>query len=202
MPQAADVIRLMAGTTGLEPATSAVTGQRSDQLSYVPRCLFRQLGYMSHRIKRFAAFALFALFYHFAAVDSILGFYRHQTDTKMDTKTATATTESSLPDQAEFGVQFALSQSKSFVPCSTPRCSRRALAGDSPSPGTATLPRGADFRTGRTDSRPFFIFLSSFASEFSKIGLTAGSSGLKDLAFPANGSSAFDCDRWPARSSR
>jgi hypothetical protein len=27
----------MAGTTGLEPATSAVTGQRSDQLSYVPK---------------------------------------------------------------------------------------------------------------------------------------------------------------------
>ena len=28
----------MAGTTGLEPATSAVTGQRSNQLSYVPTC--------------------------------------------------------------------------------------------------------------------------------------------------------------------
>ena len=28
----------MAGTTGLEPATSAVTGQRSNQLNYVPSC--------------------------------------------------------------------------------------------------------------------------------------------------------------------
>jgi hypothetical protein len=66
----------MAGTTGLEPATSAVTGQRSNQLSYVPTSLFRH----------FAAFAIFALFYQFAAVDSILGFYRHQTDTKKTPK--------------------------------------------------------------------------------------------------------------------
>ena len=28
----------MAGTTGLEPATSAVTGQHSNQLNYVPFC--------------------------------------------------------------------------------------------------------------------------------------------------------------------
>ena len=34
----------MAGTTGLEPATSAVTGQRSDQLSYVPKQLRRSAG--------------------------------------------------------------------------------------------------------------------------------------------------------------
>jgi hypothetical protein len=29
----------MAGTTGLEPAASAVTGQRSNQLNYVPKPL-------------------------------------------------------------------------------------------------------------------------------------------------------------------
>jgi hypothetical protein len=28
--------KLLAGTTGLEPATSAVTGQHSNQLNYVP----------------------------------------------------------------------------------------------------------------------------------------------------------------------
>ena len=28
----------MAGTTGLEPATSDVTGRRSNQLNYVPLC--------------------------------------------------------------------------------------------------------------------------------------------------------------------
>ena len=32
----ATLFECMAGTTGLEPATSAVTGQRSNRLSYVP----------------------------------------------------------------------------------------------------------------------------------------------------------------------
>ncbi len=32
----------MAGTTGLEPATSDVTGRRSNQLSYVPACVSGQ----------------------------------------------------------------------------------------------------------------------------------------------------------------
>jgi hypothetical protein len=31
-----EVLEGMAGTTGLEPAASAVTGQRSNQLNYVP----------------------------------------------------------------------------------------------------------------------------------------------------------------------
>ena len=34
----------MAGTTGLEPATSAVTGQRSNQLNYVPRDCAKLVG--------------------------------------------------------------------------------------------------------------------------------------------------------------
>ena len=36
-------LRDMAGTTGLEPAASAVTGQRSNQLNYVPNLLFLPL---------------------------------------------------------------------------------------------------------------------------------------------------------------
>ena len=32
----------MAGTTGLEPAASAVTGQRSNQLNYVPSLLIQR----------------------------------------------------------------------------------------------------------------------------------------------------------------
>jgi hypothetical protein len=36
----------MAGTTGLEPAASAVTGQRSNQLNYVPT---RQINDMHNR---------------------------------------------------------------------------------------------------------------------------------------------------------
>ena len=38
----------MAGTTGLEPATSAVTGQRSNQLSYVPQVSTHSLLYHAH----------------------------------------------------------------------------------------------------------------------------------------------------------
>ncbi len=45
----------MAGTTGLEPATSAVTGQRSNQLNYVPLDFLRQ----SRKVLPFAGCWLF-----------------------------------------------------------------------------------------------------------------------------------------------
>jgi hypothetical protein len=40
------LLEWMAGTTGLEPAASAVTGQRSNQLNYVPT---RQINKMRNR---------------------------------------------------------------------------------------------------------------------------------------------------------
>ncbi len=47
----------MAGTTGLEPAASAVTGQRSNQLNYVPT---RQINDMRNRQSLYGS-AQFAL---------------------------------------------------------------------------------------------------------------------------------------------
>jgi hypothetical protein len=39
-----NLLKRMAGTTGLEPAASAVTGQRSNQLNYVPTRFARVSG--------------------------------------------------------------------------------------------------------------------------------------------------------------
>ncbi len=41
----------MAGTTGLEPATSGVTGQRSNQLNYVPGLGLDKAGFRPGRMK-------------------------------------------------------------------------------------------------------------------------------------------------------
>ena len=50
------LLKRMAGTTGLEPAASAVTGQRSNQLNYVPT---RQINELRNRhcLCGFARFA-------------------------------------------------------------------------------------------------------------------------------------------------
>ena len=58
----------MAGTTGLEPATSAVTGQRSNQLSYVP-FLFSYTYRKSNILLSFLAVYSFACFSHFHRVE-------------------------------------------------------------------------------------------------------------------------------------
>ena len=55
----------MAGTTGLEPAASAVTGQRSNQLNYVPT---RQINEMRNR-QCLCGFARIAYIAQFAAAD-------------------------------------------------------------------------------------------------------------------------------------
>ncbi len=62
----------MAGTTGLEPATSAVTGQRSNQLSYVPKIVFNNLD-LCHIESSVSQLSRVSLFYRVAAVDPILG---------------------------------------------------------------------------------------------------------------------------------
>ncbi len=48
----------MAGTTGLEPAASAVTGQRSNQLNYVPYLI----SYLYRKSARLVAFLRFKRF--------------------------------------------------------------------------------------------------------------------------------------------
>jgi hypothetical protein len=82
----------MAGTTGLEPATSAVTGQRSNQLSYVPRLFFNNL-VIRHIESSGSQLSLFSI------IALLWTQFRASVDTKVDTKTTTATTRSSLPEE-------------------------------------------------------------------------------------------------------
>jgi hypothetical protein len=72
----------MAGTTGLEPATSAVTGQRSNQLSYVPRLFFNNL--VKRHIESSASqLSLFSLF---SIISLLWTQFWASVDTKVDTK--------------------------------------------------------------------------------------------------------------------
>jgi hypothetical protein len=76
---------MMAGTTGLEPATSAVTGRRSNQLSYVPRLFFNNL-VIRHIESSVSQISLFS------TISLLWPQFRAPVDTKVDTKTTTATT--------------------------------------------------------------------------------------------------------------
>ena len=98
----------MAGTTRLELATSAVTGQRSNQLSYVPRLFFNNL-VICHIESCVSRNSLFSL-------DSTFSLLWTQFRAEMDTKTATATTEISLSDGHQNLVSNALSPAENFAP--------------------------------------------------------------------------------------
>ena len=93
LPSSRKSFRMMAGTTGLEPATSAVTGQRSNQLSYVPKIASQQLGICHIESSVSQLSPSFALFYRFAAADSSGDF---------STQHVIATTCLSLPERGEF----------------------------------------------------------------------------------------------------
>jgi hypothetical protein len=60
----------MAGTTGLEPATSALTGQRSNQLSYVPT-IFSSTYAKSQNLLSFAAVYSFSRFHRLHGIEPI-----------------------------------------------------------------------------------------------------------------------------------
>ena len=103
----------MAGTTGLEPATSAVTGQRSDQLSYVPTSLFRHL-VVCHIESGVSQKSLISLDSTFSLLwTGFLGFYRHQTDTKKTPKPAPQRQDQVYQMKVVFGVLSTLTEEKS-----------------------------------------------------------------------------------------
>ena len=107
----------MAGTTGLEPATSAVTGQRSDQLSYVPRLFFNNL-VICHIESSGSQLSLFSLV---STISLLWTQFWALVDTKVDTKTATATTRLSLSDETKSWCPLSSRRSKKMRPMGGPR---------------------------------------------------------------------------------
>jgi hypothetical protein len=87
----------MAGTTGLEPATSAVTGQRSNQLSYVPTLRFSNMD-MLRRMRDLQFCCLLSSTIMRTVPSSSLW------QDQMNFKMSYATTDTSLSEDERFGV--------------------------------------------------------------------------------------------------
>src|SRR5208282_2906552 len=89
----------MAGTTGLEPAASAVTGQRSNQLNYVPS-LFSYLYRKPASLVAFLRFNRFACVACFNPVEpnsEVNGHHGHQAKPPSKTVPQATPTQSSCP---------------------------------------------------------------------------------------------------------
>jgi hypothetical protein len=89
----------MAGTTGLEPAASAVTGQRSNQLNYVPSLfsyLYRKPAYLLAFLT-FNRFACVARFNPIEPNSEVNGHHGHQAKPPSKTALQANTNQSSCP---------------------------------------------------------------------------------------------------------
>ena len=75
-----NLLKRMAGTTGLEPAASAVTGQRSNQLNYVPSLFSYRYWKPAYLLAflTFNRFACIALFNPVEPNSEVNGHHGHQ----------------------------------------------------------------------------------------------------------------------------
>ena len=89
----------LAGTTGLEPAASAVTGQRSNQLNYVPTLFSYRYWKPAYLLAflTFNRFACIALFNPVEPNSEVNGHHGHQAKPPSKTVMQANTTQSSCP---------------------------------------------------------------------------------------------------------
>jgi hypothetical protein len=87
----------MAGTTGLEPATSAVTGQRSNQLSYVPTLRPSNMDMLRRMSDLQICCSLSSTILRTEPSSSLW-------EDQMNFKMSDATTDTSLSEDEQFGV--------------------------------------------------------------------------------------------------
>jgi hypothetical protein len=105
--------KCMAGTTGLEPATSAVTGQRSNQLSYVPRLFFNNLD-ICHVESSGPQLSLYSLF---STISLLWAQFWALADTIWTPKQPPQRQDQVYQKRSRFGVHVSWSRSKKLVAC-------------------------------------------------------------------------------------